>query len=50
MQHIDLGRKILDQLMENMSAIGEVEKPPKMEGRIMSMVFQPNRNKGEGNA
>ena len=40
MAHIDLGRKILDRLSADISALGEVEDPPKLEGRFINMVVR----------
>ncbi|MBN2453245.1 MAG: translation initiation factor IF-3 [Candidatus Omnitrophica bacterium] len=40
MAHVDLGRKILDRLASDISAVGEIEDPPRMEGRIISMVIK----------
>lgn len=41
MEHIDLGRKVLDRFMESVKTDGQVEKLPMMEGRIMSLVVAP---------
>ncbi len=41
MEHMDLGRKILDRLMADTQSDGVVEKLPMLEGRIMSMVISP---------
>ncbi len=41
MQHVDLGRNILDRLIKDISAIGEVERPPTLDGKIMTLVFKP---------
>lgn len=40
MAHVDLGRKILDRLASDISAIGEIEEQPKMEGRFINMVIR----------
>ena len=40
MQHVDLGRKILLRLINDAAAIGDVERHPMMDGRVMNMVFQ----------
>lgn len=40
MAHIDLGRKILDRLASDISAIGEIEEAPRLEGRIIGMVVR----------
>ncbi|MBU1124615.1 MAG: translation initiation factor IF-3 [Candidatus Omnitrophica bacterium] len=41
MEHRDLGRKILDKFIIDTQGDGQVEKPPMMEGRIMSFVLSP---------
>ena len=41
MEHIDLGRKILDKFIVDTREDGTIEKEPGMEGRIMSMVISP---------
>lgn len=41
MEHVDLGRKVLDKFVQEVKVEGEVEKPPMMEGRIMSFVVAP---------
>ena len=41
MAHIDLGRKVLDRLASDISTIGEVEKTPELEHRVMVMLFRP---------
>lgn len=40
MAHIDLGRKVLDRLSSDISAIGEIEESPKLEGRFLNMVIR----------
>lgn len=40
MAHIDLGRKILDRLSSDISAFGEIEEAPKLEGRFLNMVIR----------
>lgn len=40
MAHIDLGRKILDRLSSDISAIGEIEEQPRLEGRFINMVIR----------
>jgi len=39
--HVDLGQKILERLLEYVKDICTVEKPPKMEGRNMTMILAP---------
>jgi translation initiation factor IF-3 len=41
MEHIDLGRKVLDKFIADTQDCGVVEKTPMMEGRIMSFVVGP---------
>ena len=41
MEHIDLGRKVLDKFIVDIQGDGLVEKSPSMEGRIMSFVIAP---------
>ncbi|MDD5097861.1 MAG: translation initiation factor IF-3, partial [Candidatus Omnitrophica bacterium] len=39
MEHLDLGRKVLDKFIVDTQGDGQVEKPPALEGRIMSFVI-----------
>ena len=39
--HVDLGQKRLERLLEYVKDICTVEKPPKMEGRNMTMILAP---------
>lgn len=41
MEHLDLGKKILERVMADTQAAGDVEKMPNLEGRIMSLVIAP---------
>jgi translation initiation factor IF-3 len=41
MEHMDLGRKILDRFISDMQNEGQVEKEPALEGRVMSFVIAP---------
>lgn len=41
MEHLDLGRKVLDRLIGDMQNDGQIEKEPALEGRIMSFVVAP---------
>lgn len=41
MEHVDLGRKILDRFILDTQNEGHVEKQPGLEGRIMSFVLAP---------
>jgi translation initiation factor IF-3 len=40
MSHMDLGRKILDRLSSEISAVGEIEEAPRSEGRFINMVIR----------
>ncbi|WP_105619158.1 translation initiation factor IF-3 [Vallitalea okinawensis] len=39
--HTEVGRKILLNFAEGLKEVGDVEKPPKMEGRFMVMFLAP---------
>ncbi len=41
MEHMDLGRKILDRFIMDAQNDGQVEKEPHLEGRVMSLVIAP---------
>jgi len=41
MEHVDLGRKIVDKFISDTQSIGILEKRPSLEGRIMSFVLTP---------
>jgi len=41
MEHMDLGRKILDKFITDLQNYGQVEREPTLEGRIMSFVVIP---------
>ena len=41
MEHLDLGRKVLDKFIIDTQNDGQVEKTPSIEGRIMSFVIAP---------
>ena len=47
MAHTDLGRKILDRLVEDLGESIIVESMPKQEGRNMIMVIGPNKRHAE---
>ena len=47
MAHTDLGRKILDRLVEDFGERIVVESMPKQEGRNMIMVIAPNKRYAE---
>lgn len=39
MQHVDLGRNILNRLIKDAADFGEAEKRPYLDGRVMTMAF-----------
>jgi translation initiation factor IF-3 len=41
MEHLDLGRKILDRFIIDTQNDGQVEKEPALEGRVISLVLAP---------
>ncbi len=41
MNFVSTGRKLLDRLAQEIAAIGEVEKPAYMEGKIITMIIMP---------
>jgi translation initiation factor IF-3 len=41
MEHLDLGRKVLDKFIADLQIDGQVEKQPMLEGRVMSFVVAP---------
>ena len=41
MEHLDLGRKVLDRFIADTQKEGQIEKAPTLEGRIMSFVISP---------
>jgi translation initiation factor IF-3 len=43
MSHPELGKKILDQVAEQVATVGKVEAAPKLDGRNMIMVLAPDR-------
>ena len=45
MAHIELGRRIIDRLIDDLKAISKVERIPMLDGRFMTMVVGPDRDK-----
>ena len=43
--HTELGRRILDRLIEDLKPISKVERTPALDGRFMTMVFGSDREK-----
>jgi translation initiation factor IF-3 len=44
MTHQELGRKLMDKLVQELSEIAEVERPPKMEGYSLTAIFLPKKH------
>jgi translation initiation factor IF-3 len=44
MTHQELGRKLMDRLVQDLSEIAEVERPPKMEGYAFVAIFLPKKH------
>ena len=40
--HVDVGRRVLDRLKADLEGVGKVERNPSLEGRFMTMVYQPD--------
>jgi translation initiation factor IF-3 len=43
--HTELGRRILDRLIDDLKTISKVERSPQLDGRFMTMVFGADREK-----
>lgn len=39
--HVDLGRKVMDRLIEAVTEFGKIEAPPKLEGKNLSVLLGP---------
>jgi len=46
MAHTNIGRDILDYMIEHLRDVGSIEQKPTLEGRAISLVLAPNPNKG----
>jgi translation initiation factor IF-3 len=47
MVHQDIGRKLLDDVLEKLSEVGKIEQPPRLEGRHMTTLLIPDKKKIE---
>lgn len=47
MVHQDLGKRVLDGILERLSDISKIEQPPKLEGRHMTALLIPDKKKIE---
>jgi translation initiation factor IF-3 len=43
MTHQELGRKLMDRLVQELTDLAEVERPPKMEGYSLVAIFLPKK-------
>ncbi|MBN1569501.1 MAG: translation initiation factor IF-3 [Acidobacteria bacterium] len=43
MTHQELGRRLMDRLVEELNEVAEVERPPKMEGYALTAIFLPKK-------
>lgn len=43
--HTDIGKGLLDQLADQLRPHGNIEQPPRLEGRAMSMILNPLKQK-----
>lgn len=43
MAHVEVGRSLVEAIIEQLVDIAKVEKPPKMEGRRMSAILAPRQ-------
>jgi translation initiation factor IF-3 len=41
--HVDLGRKVMDRLVETVAEFGKAEAPPKLEGKNLSVLLAPSK-------
>ncbi|MGA2669093.1 MAG: translation initiation factor IF-3 [Ignavibacteria bacterium] len=47
MVHQEIGRKLLDDIVEKLTEVGKIEQPPKLEGRHMTTLLIPDKKKIE---
>jgi translation initiation factor IF-3 len=40
--HVDIGRRVLERLVADLTSVAIVERTPILEGRFMTMIFQPD--------
>ncbi len=50
MAHREFGTRILERLQNDLSDIGAVQQPPKLEGRNLTMILIPTLNRGTKDA
>ena len=42
MQHLDIGKNLMNRIIDDTKDIAKVENQPKFEGKQMTMIIQPN--------
>lgn len=45
-EHLDLGRKLIDKFIADTQVDGQIEKDPMLEGKVISLVLSPKRIAG----
>ena len=45
MAHTELGREVLDRFADRVKEIADVEQSPKLDGRTMTSVLAPKKDK-----
>ena len=45
MAHMELGRRVIDRVVQDLAEVSAIEKTPALEGRFMTMVMSPKNNK-----
>lgn len=45
MAHTEVGRRILERLVEDLRVVSKVERSPALDGRFLTMIFGPDRDK-----
>ncbi len=46
MTHQEIGRRLMDRLVEELKDVSELERPPKMEGYALVTIFMPKKVQG----
>jgi translation initiation factor IF-3 len=48
--HPEVGRELLDSFFEGLEDIADIDRPPRMEGRFMSMILDPSKKLAKATA
>ncbi|MFC2092592.1 translation initiation factor IF-3 [Bacteroidota bacterium] len=43
--HLEIGKKLMDEIISRLTEVGKMESPPKMEGRMLVTFVVPDKNK-----